>query len=164
MTNIDLTSLYIHQAQLDSHIQSTHHVDYASTREKRLLALYVELGELANETRVFKFWSLKPRSSDEVILDEYADGLHFLLSLGIDAQSSKKVYSISQAKHHPVGSFLETYASIHALQIQFSKKNLEHAMQHYLDLIPALGYQVEQVLQAYEKKLNVNYQRQQNHY
>jgi dimeric dUTPase (all-alpha-NTP-PPase superfamily) len=164
MNNIDLTSLYDHQAKLDAHIQSTHHVDYASTRQKRLLALLVELGELANETRVFKFWSLKARSSDAIILDEYADGLHFLLSLGIEAQSSKKVYTIAAQKIDAVASFLNTYQTIHALQMNFSATNLESAMQQYLDLISCLGYSVTQVLEAYVNKLNVNYQRQQNHY
>ncbi len=164
MSNIDLTSLYDHQAKLDAHIQSTHHVDYATTRQKRLLALLVELGELANETRVFKFWSLKTRSSDDIILDEYADGLHFLLSLGIDAQSEKKVYTISPNHFDAVTSFLNTYQSIHALQITFNAMNLESAMQQYLDLIGCLGYSVTQVLEAYVNKLNVNYQRQQNHY
>ena len=164
MSNIDLTSLYDHQAKLDAHIQSTHHVDYATTRQKRLLALLVELGELANETRVFKFWSLKTRSSDDIILDEYADGLHFLLSLGIDAQSEKKVYTLSPNHFDAVTSFLNTYQSIHALQITFNAMNLESAMQQYLDLIGCLGYSVTQVLEAYVNKLNVNYQRQQNHY
>lgn len=164
MSNIDLTSLYDHQAKLDAHIQSTHHVDYATTRQKRLLALLVELGELANETRVFKFWSLKTRSSDDIILDEYADGLHFLLSLGIDAQSQKKVYTLSPNHFDAVTSFLNTYQSIHALQITFNAMNLESAMQQYLDLIGCLGYSVTQVLEAYVNKLNVNYQRQQNHY
>lgn len=164
MNNIDLTKLYEHQAQLDAHIQATHQVDYASTRQKRLLALLVELGELANETRVFKFWSLKPRSSDEVILDEYADGLHFLLSLGIEAQSQKKIYTISQDSLDTVQSFLSAYASIHQLQSSFNAKHLEEAMQRYLDLIQSLGYSVQQVLEAYEKKLQVNYVRQQNHY
>lgn len=47
----------------------------------RILALSVEVGEFANATRCFKYWSLKPPESKERLLDEYADILHFLLSV-----------------------------------------------------------------------------------
>ena len=81
---IDLTDLYQAQRQLDEHIQTQHGVDYRSTRSKRTLALLVEVGELINETRAFKFWSLKAPSEKPIIVDEYADGIHFFLSLGLD--------------------------------------------------------------------------------
>lgn len=48
----------------------------------RLLALQVEVSELANATRCFKYWSEKPSESKKRVLDEYADVLHFLLSIG----------------------------------------------------------------------------------
>lgn len=41
--------------------------------EKNIVELLVEIGELANETRCFKYWSNKKPSSKEVIIDEYAD-------------------------------------------------------------------------------------------
>lgn len=49
---------------------------------ERLLAMIVEVSELANATRCFKYWSLKPAEPKERLIDEYADCLHFLLSLG----------------------------------------------------------------------------------
>ncbi|MGV8982135.1 dUTP diphosphatase [Clostridium sp.] len=48
----------------------------------RLLALSVEVSELANATRSFKYWSDKPSECDERVIDEYADVLHFFLSVG----------------------------------------------------------------------------------
>ncbi len=48
---------------------------------KRDLALTIELAELANETRCFKYWSSKGPSEREVILEEFVDSIHFLLSL-----------------------------------------------------------------------------------
>lgn len=161
---IDVTALYRHQAELDQHIQSKHGVDYPSTRDKRLLALFVELGELANETRCFKFWSLKPRSEKSIILDEYADGVHFLLSLGIEVKSLKKVYEITEKPLDEVKAFLACYAAIDAFKASFNVANFENAFQAYLNLIPALGYTAEETIVAYKKKLEVNYQRQQNKY
>ncbi len=60
-------------------------------KKKKMLALLVEIGELANETRCFKYWSNKPASEREVILEEYVDGLHFILSIGIDLGIDKKL-------------------------------------------------------------------------
>lgn len=48
----------------------------------RLLALQVEVSEFANATRCFKYWSDKEAEPRERLLDEYADILHFLLSIG----------------------------------------------------------------------------------
>lgn len=48
----------------------------------RLLALFAEVGEFANATRCFKYWSRKPQESKERLLDEYVDILHFYLSIG----------------------------------------------------------------------------------
>jgi len=63
---------------------------------ERLLALQVEVSELANATRCFKYWSEKPAESKERQLDEYADCLHFLLSIGhtlnFTAEEIEKAY------------------------------------------------------------------------
>ena len=80
----DLRDMYSKQAELDLEIAKNHNINYENTRNKRVLALLVELGEFANTTRTFKFWSNKGPEGKEVMLDEFADGLHFLLSLGID--------------------------------------------------------------------------------
>ena len=80
----DLKDLYLKQEELDLEIAKNHNINYEVTRHKRILALLVELGEFANTTRTFKFWSNKGMEEKAVVLDEFADGLHFLLSLGID--------------------------------------------------------------------------------
>ncbi len=161
---IDLTPLYAQQAQLDAHIQHQHQQTYASTRKKRILALLVELGEMINETKVFKFWSKKPPAEKSIILDEYADGLHFYLSLGIEAQSTKMTYDVATSTHDIVTQTLITFSSISMLQETFTAEQLESSFLMYLQLIPLLGMTDEEVYQAYFKKLGVNYQRQQNHY
>ena len=94
---IDLEELYNLQASLDAEIANNHHVTYESTFERRLLALIVEIGELANETRCFKYWSNKGPSAKEVVMDEFADGIHFLLSLGIPLHAKKYKYEIKKS-------------------------------------------------------------------
>ena len=80
---MQLTKLYSMQRELDSYIQQQRDEQSDVFLEKGL-ALLVELAELANETRCFKFWSLKGPSENTIILEEYVDSIHFLLSLGIE--------------------------------------------------------------------------------
>ncbi|WP_236620399.1 dUTP diphosphatase, partial [Geobacillus thermodenitrificans] len=95
------------QRQLDEYIEREHPRQEGEDRlSKKILALMVELGELANEWRGFKFWShdqvprtrvLVNRTTDDIgfknigpehiknpLLEEYVDGLHFLLSIGLE--------------------------------------------------------------------------------
>ncbi|WP_236620395.1 dUTP diphosphatase, partial [Geobacillus thermodenitrificans] len=102
------------QRQLDAHIEKEHPRQEDEDRlSKKILALQVELGELANEARFFKYWSndQKPRTRIEVVtgqkmvdgviepiveyknplLEEYVDGLHFLLSIGLEIAEPQKI-------------------------------------------------------------------------
>ena len=56
---IDLSEIFDQQVKLDKHIQSNHNLRYEDILEELKLALAVEMGELANEVRCFKFWSFK---------------------------------------------------------------------------------------------------------
>lgn len=72
------------QRELDTHISEKHKLGnpYAIYKRKKLVAaLNVEIGEAANETRCFKYWSLKPCSTKEVVLEELADCMHFIFAL-----------------------------------------------------------------------------------
>ena len=81
---LKVNDLYQLQNGLDEEIYQKFSLTREGTSIRRRLALLVELGECVNETRCFKFWSVKGPSPAPVILEEYADGIHFLLSLGID--------------------------------------------------------------------------------
>jgi dimeric dUTPase (all-alpha-NTP-PPase superfamily) len=161
---IDLKLMLAEQAKLDAHIQQQHQVSYASTREKRLLALLVEVGEMINETKTFKFWSKKPSAEKPIILDEYADGLHFLLSLSIEVQSSQHHYEIAHLSKTLTQATIDVFQAISDLSKAFTVKALEKSFQSYINLIPLLGFTSEEVVEAYFKKLGVNYTRQKNAY
>ena len=64
---MNLQKLFEMQAKLDAHIEQEHPVQEGEDRlAKKILALQVELGELANCWRGFKFWShdQEPRIKD----------------------------------------------------------------------------------------------------
>ncbi len=165
MTEIyDLSRLLPLQKALDEEIAKQHGITYESTASRRVLALLVELGEFANETRCFKYWSYKGPSAKEVVLDEYADGLHFLLSLGIPL-GAKEIKLAPKAYDIPLyEAVLDVYAEAVGLSKQYDLEQYHRAFAAYLGLLPLMGFGEIDAIDAYLKKLEVNHQRQEEHY
>lgn len=160
----DLSELFAAQANLDQRIADNHNVTYESTRQRRILALLVEIGEFANTTRCFKYWSNKGREEDAIVLDEYADGMHFFLSLGIDIKTNKKRYEIDKDSDDLTLQIHKVYSDIEAFKVDANDSNYIQAFQAFLDILPLLGFSYKQAEEAYFKKLGVNYNRQDNNY
>ena len=123
--------------------------------KRKMLALLVEIGELANETRCFKYWSNKPASEREVILEEYVDGLHFILSIGIDLGIDKNFlfYKCAQTNKTQVEIFLDTYAKVIRFTDQPSITNYIELFTSYLRLGQALEFEQEEIEKAYLDKM-----------
>ena len=159
--NFDL--LFTLQKQLDDRIVQEHGLKDIDLFENKLLALKVELGELANETRCFKYWSKKAPSPKETILEEYVDGIHFILSLGLElgittfeGLPEKMMISEVRAFHH-------VYRSIDRLATE-KEEAYNGLMESYLTLGQAIGLHYEEISEAYLKKNKVNHNRQDQGY
>lgn len=161
---INIEELYELQAKLDEEIAINHQVTYESTHSRRLLALIIELGELANETRCFKYWSLKGPSPIEVIKDEYADGLHFLLSLGIPLKANKFDYEISANEGDLTSQFFNMYKLALELLDNYDLKTYEKAFSYYLNMSKSIGMTESDIIDSYKAKLKVNHIRQETKY
>ncbi|WP_153730625.1 dUTP diphosphatase [Sporosarcina obsidiansis] len=159
-----LHQLFEMQRALDAYIQENH--QQAETFSERGLALLVELSELANETRCFKFWSTKGPSAREVILEEYVDSIHFLLSLGIEQgfdELAEWPSNLDSGKDL-TQLFLKTSQSIHAFLADLTYENYKDIWIQYGALAKNLGFTEEQIIQAYINKNEENYERQRNGY
>ena len=160
----ELIDLYKKQRELDLEIAKNHDVTYESTRNKRTLSLLVELGEFANATRCFKYWSNKPSESLERVLDEYVDGLHFFLSLGVDIKTTKKEYNRTKHMDNLTDQILLTYKLVSEFYKKQDDKSYQKAFQAFLNIIPLLKVRNQTIVNAYYKKLEVNYHRQETNY
>jgi len=78
------------QKKLDDFILKELDINYKDRLNSLILALVVEIGEMANEIRAFKYWSKKAPSPKEVVLDEFVDCLHFMLSIANQLGFSEK--------------------------------------------------------------------------
>ena len=164
MANIELEELFQAQAQLDATIAKNHGISYKTTRHRRIMACLVEIGELANATRCFKYWSNKGSEEEAIVLDEFADGLHFFLSLGVDIKTSKRSYHLTKHADNLTDQFLEVYHRLDVFRKKQDDVSYIKAFQAFLNLLPLLGYRWAKLKAAYYKKLGVNYNRQETYY
>ena len=161
---IDLSPLFALQKELDEEIAIKHNVSYESTFPRRLLSLLVEVGEFANETRCFKYWSYKPSSPLDVVLEEYVDGLHFLLSLGIPLGIEEAVIDIEKPNIDLVEAILDFYGHAYSLKKDYSKENYLSLLKEYLNILPLFGADSASLISSYKKKMEENHRRQNSHY
>lgn len=163
---MDLLHLFKLQKELDERILEEHNLESKKLLKEKMLALLVEVGELANETRCFKYWSNKPASEREVILEEYVDGLHFILSIGIDLGVDKNFlfYKCAQPNKTVVQIFLDVYSKVIRFHDQPSITNYIELFTSYLLLGQALDFTQEEIEKAYLSKNEVNHERQMQGY
>lgn len=161
---MNLHKLFTMQHALDQYIQANKQVT-DDVFEKKGLALIVELAELANETRCFKFWSEKGPSERSVILEEYVDSIHFILSLGIE----KGFQDLEEWPHKSIDGdltalFIGANESVLTFLTEPTKTHYEKVWIMYGAIAKKLGFSNEDVLQAYIAKNETNYERQKSGY
>ncbi|WP_434414861.1 dUTP diphosphatase [symbiont of Argiope bruennichi] len=165
-----LLDIFKKQSELDKFILENTKDKIKNLLEKKILSFTVEVAELCNETRCFKYWSKKSPSSKEILLDEYADGLHFLVSIGIALGLTKII-------PQPLEDFekcelFELFNHIFlASSIFLLHANSEHGNGYYQNLFnfyyflgQKLNFSDHEIHNAYCKKNQINYERQKNNY
>lgn len=161
---LKVKDLYDLQDGLDQEIFNKFSLTREETSIRRRLALLVELGECVNETRCFKFWSMKGASPSDVILEEYADGIHFLLSLGIDLQDPSETIDSIKASDNLTEAYLNMYALCLDFNKHFDLEHYYHCFAYYLGIAEQLGYSAEEIREHYLMKNKENHHRQDTNY
>lgn len=161
---MDWKKLYSMQEQLDKYIQSNHDIKDRDLFQDKYLALLVELGELANETRCFKFWTTKSRSQKSTVLGEYVDGVHFILSLGIDKGFHYYSKSLHSNEKTETEQFNDVFEACVLFKNEPSALNYDNLFTSFLLLGDKLGFSEHDIQSAYYKKNEINYERQNEGY
>lgn len=149
------------QEKLDERIRKEKGIDY-DTSNLKIIAFKTEFGEFLNEHRFFKFWSNKPSSSKEVVLEEYVDGIHFLLSIGIERKYIKWAHALEAIDRE--NRSLESLAlDIFNNPINSAGKWIQ-CVNDYLQLGKLVGISEDNIERAYTEKNKVNHARQDSGY
>lgn len=161
---LNLSELIPLQNELDERIMALHHEERKSTQLKRILALVVEISELANETRSFKYWSLKGPSEKDVLLEEFSDSIHFILSLGIDLKLTELSVSCDEESYDLSRLFLEWTECAVQLMHDFNINNYQLCANYCAKIAYTLQFSEYEVLETYYKKNKKNHNRQDQAY
>lgn len=155
--------LFEKQRQLDRFIEENQQVQKDVFAEKGL-ALLVEFSELANGTRCFKFWSTRGPSKRSVLLEEFVDSIHFMLSLGNMRGFLLEEWPYLKTHQDITECFLQTTKKILTFLQQQTEENYKSMWEQYSIIAYNLNFSIDDVLQVYELKNEKNYERQRNGY
>jgi dimeric dUTPase (all-alpha-NTP-PPase superfamily) len=115
--------------------------------------------------RSFKFWSIKSPSEKQVILEEYVDGIHFISSLSI-AKGLETEFFLPD--NIPTLNKKELTVAFNKLFSQMSTldnpNGINDWFREYLILGYQLGFTYQEIYQAYFKKNQINFKRQEENY
>ncbi|MBU3158908.1 dUTP diphosphatase [Clostridium frigoris] len=161
---MNLHKLFEMQITLDHRIETEHQLEGVPLFNKKILSLQVELGELANETRCFKFWSTKESSSKDIILEEYVDCIHFILSLGLEKRFQNITLNVKNSTCELSLQFLNLYITIANFATSASLDNYSSIFNNFLSLGQSLGFSEDDIEAGYFYKNKINHERQDNGY
>ncbi|WP_121605535.1 dUTP diphosphatase [Virgibacillus sp. Bac332] len=184
---MNLNKLFPIQKELDTRIEREKGLEGQDLLDKKILALQVELGELANEWRGFKFWSKdqEPRNNvpfnvyglfegqeepdieyKNLLLEEYVDCLHFILSIGLEKEFENRVIldSVTDQESNINHQFNVLFDKVGDFYSYETIGNYVAIVALFLGLGEMLGFTWEQIEQAYLDKNKVNHERQANGY
>lgn len=163
---MNLRELLKKQEELDKMIFKRAGVkDYPYKNAK--LALLVELGELANEVQCFKYWKQHKEIDREKVLEEFADCLHFALSIENHLeQIDKRVVENLDKIIEKLDENKELDKEINtAFLIAYENTTLgDNVLLSIVDLGRCLNITIDEMEQAYLKKYEKNIRRQQDGY
>jgi dimeric dUTPase (all-alpha-NTP-PPase superfamily) len=125
--------------------------------DQRVFALKVELGEFANETGFFKYWKQSHTMNRAATIEELADVMHFLLSVGNSRKYNFiKEISLKEWNKVPMGRLF-----FYIMENNFNSSGYwKNAFEHLICIGLKLGFTEEEMLQAYQDKNAKNYARQ----
>lgn len=194
-----LLEVFTPQIKLDNRIYEAKGIAASDVFDQKITALHTELGELANNHRGFKYWSedQEPRTEEidsyertyyspstwqpdfskpifkNPLLEEYVDGLHFVVSLGVDVGVNphnppstrlRELEGVEQSFNYVHKCVSDLWSNIH-FDFGNNRRSLwEKLYVHFMDLGKRLGFTDEQILEAYMEKNQVNHDRQNSHY
>lgn len=166
---MNLKPLFEMQRKLDSNILWKHpEVKEENLLQQKILACIVELGELANEWRGFKFWSVNRKPSNR-IKEEFTDVLHFVLSIGLELGYEVDNVSLfdSEPSKDIKDHFLLLQNAISFIGLRIKKiqdYQYKSILIFTLQLGIELGLSPDDIIEGYYEKNKINFKRQEEGY
>lgn len=152
----DLTNIYKETKYLDSLFAQKYDIKSPEIIQKYRLELLVEFGELANETRCFKFWLTKKTGERDKILEEYIDCLFMILYFSnITGISLDEDFPIKNNKDDIIKTFLTLYELGVNLDEIPNREQIKKLLIEILYLGKLLGFTLEDLEKETRRKSEI---------
>ena len=118
--------------------------------KKNRIELLVEIGEFINETKVFKYWSIKKRDNKKV-LEECADVITMILSFYGVHKLEIKEFNL-ELNDKVLDKIIDLYNEASLYSKNNNINNISNIFKIVLEILYSLGYQEEDILEAINNK------------
>ena len=159
---MNFKSIIDQQILLDKAIKEAHKInqDYSN---QMIIALYTEVGEFANEIQSFKYWKKSKNIDQNNLLEEFADGLHFLISFAIKTNCNYIIEPLVLSNDINY-QLLEMFKSIYKLSKKISRRNVTKCIAIYIGIAKILNIEDDLIIESYMLKTKKNFERIKNNY
>ncbi|VEU62835.1 dUTP diphosphatase [Mycoplasmopsis bovirhinis] len=166
---MNLIQLFEMQKKLDEKIEKKHESISPNFSKKeitlqRTLALMVEASEFINEVQSFKYWKQNKNISKTKVLEEFVDLLHFFISLSYQNDVPHTLNPKINEYNDINLQFKELFINISEILKQPNKENIQISFEIALGCFEMLGYNYNELFEAYFFKNQKNYKRLYSNY
>ena len=159
MNLVEWNKLYKNNKRLDEIFIEKYQSD-SKLFEKNCIELLVEIGEFINETKVFKYWSIKTPDKNK-ILEEYADVITMILTFyGIkNIELTDNTLKLGNDEMLKVVNILKIinvlYQKVSLLMDNYNEDLIKEIFSYTLFIGKLLEFTEEEVLDAIDKKQKI---------
>ena len=166
MSNIvDFKYVQEHQRKFLEHLKNIEGINYQegiyNVPMWLVLALQSELSEILNETKIHKWWD-KQKPNEEHLLEECSDFLAHLGNLAnfLEVEMIMSIDEIQTEELEKQFNYLAYKITTLPWKKMFARNKLINCiLPAFVQLVYSLGFTLEELKQAYLKKMNTNYSR-----
>jgi len=151
--------VYEENKKLDKVFDDLYDMSNLDINRKNKLELLVELGELTNETKCFKYWSNKSFDIDKV-KEEYADCMQMILYFFNKFNVSlEENFKMTKIYYDTIDSFANLYKLCSEFYHNEDRELIKEIFVKFIDLGYQLGFSDNDIIESCLRKINKNFKR-----
>ncbi|EGV00270.1 dUTP diphosphatase [Mycoplasmopsis columbina] len=164
---MNLTRIFQMQKELDEKISARDDLNTIKGQklhQQMMLAVLIEIAEFANEVQSFKYWKANKKVDNDKVLEEFADVLHFLGSLGYTHNLNPEIEPLVVKNKDINEQFTILFNAVTKAMYHTNKHVIAEILSLALGAMKLLKFSEEEILEWYEKKNRINHERVNNRY
>ena len=147
--------VYITESKIDDIFSNRYgDISHGEVFNKNCIELLVELGEFINETKCFKYWSVK-KPNKESVLDELADVLKMTMTFLHVINKEIKEYEVKDIECDLITLINNTYVMATEIMNNISEELIDNIFKNLLGIAYKLDLNKKEIIDAIIKKQQV---------